>query len=126
MAPRGIEPLKTALEHLKSSLELYRLRKENDPLPFLTVTKAFEVAVEYGWRFLKDVAEGDGVDVPSPKAAVRAAARLGLIADPEVWFDMIEARNASVHDYFGISEKSFVELAQKMVNLADSLMNKSK
>jgi len=120
------KPLKIALDHLKDAIGRYRKRAAGDQLPFLTVSKAFEIAVEYGWRHLKRSVEEEGLEAPSPKTAVREAARINLIKDPQTWLDAIEARNASVHDYFGIGEKDFVRFAEKLVELCESLLRKLK
>ena len=124
MVPKGAAPLKTAIKHLRGALEAYSSRIEDDPLPFLTVTKAFEIAVEYGWRLLKYNVEDEGLEAVSPKAAVRAAEKLGTISDPQAWLDEIEARNASVHDYFGIAEVDFIKLAERFVDLARDIISK--
>ena len=123
MASEKGEPLDQALCNLDAALVSYRAREEDDPLPLLAVTKAFEVAVEYAWRAMKGRVEEEGLDCPSPKAAVREAARLGLISDPSRYMTAIEARNASVHDYFGIGVDAFVRLAEGLLKQArkDSL-----
>ncbi|MBI4366681.1 MAG: nucleotidyltransferase substrate binding protein [Deltaproteobacteria bacterium] len=107
-----------AIEHLDAALAQYA--KESSELNFLTAAKAFEVAVEYEWRDLKRLVEDQGLDAPSPKMAVKLAARLQLIAEPETWMDCIDARNNSVHDYFGISEKEYISLAKTFLRLAHS------
>jgi uncharacterized protein YutE (UPF0331/DUF86 family) len=117
MESKKAAQLSESLRHLQEALQAFERRRKGDVLPLLALTKAFEVAVESGWRELKRRVEDEGLDVPSPKAAVRQAARLGWISDPESWMEMIEARNASVHDYFGISETDFVKLAGKFLSL---------
>jgi len=42
---------------------------------------------------------------------------LQLLTEPEVWLACIDARDDSVHDYFGIPEEEYVELAQKLLSL---------
>ena len=113
--------LSESLGHLREARQAFAHRRKGDALPLLALTKAFEIAVEYAWRELKRQAEDEGLDVPSPKSAVRQAARLGWISDPEAWMEMIEARNASVHDYFGIGEADFVKLAGKFLALAEKI-----
>lgn len=121
-APRGSarsvakkERLEKASRHLEEALQQYR--RDPSDLHFLTVSKAFEVLVEYAWRELKAVVEDEGLDAPSPKMAVKQAARLNLITEPETWLDCIDARNNSVHDYFGIPAKEYVALAEQCLNL---------
>jgi len=121
MESKSSRPLKEALTNLDGALKLYDERAKGDPLPFLTVSKAFEVAVEYGWRNLKSKVEDEGLDAPSPKTAVKEAARLMIIHDPEFWLKAIEARNASVHDYFGIGEEEFISIAREFLRVAKTL-----
>jgi uncharacterized protein YutE (UPF0331/DUF86 family) len=122
MESKSSRPLKEAIINLDNAIKLYDQRAKDDPLPFLTASKAFEVAVEYGWRELKTKVEDEGLDVPSPKAAVREAARLKIIDDPEFWLKAIEARNASVHDYFGIGEEEFISIAREFFKVAKTLL----
>jgi len=118
MASEKERSLEEALGNLSSAIAGYQKRVKDDPLPLLALTKAFEVAVEYAWRSLKKRVEDEGLDCPSPKAAVREAAKLGFVSDPALYLKAIEARNASVHDYFGISTDEFVGLAQEFARLA--------
>lgn len=118
MASEKKRPIEEALGNLSSAIEGYQKKGKHDPLPLLALTKAFEVAVEYAWRSLKKRVEDEGLDCPSPKAAVREAAKLGFISDPALYLKTIEARNASVHDYFGISTDEFVRLAQEFTKFA--------
>ena len=111
-------PLKQALGNLSMALEGYRTRDKDDPLPLLAATKAFEVAVEYAWRLMKKRVEEEGLDCPSPKAAVRGAARIGYISDPSLYLKAIDARNASVHDYFGLGTDDFIALAKDFLRIA--------
>jgi uncharacterized protein YutE (UPF0331/DUF86 family) len=117
VASKRTAKLRESLDHLREALRAYEKRRKADPLPGLALTKAFEVAVEHGWRELKRRAEDEGLDVPSPKAAVRQAARLGLIGDPEKWMDLIDARNSSVHDYFGFEGDDIARLAKRCLEL---------
>lgn len=117
-------PLETALLHLRVAIERHRERDEDDPLPFMALVKAFEVAVEYGWRELRRRLEEAGLDVFAPKDVVRAAARADIISDPELWIRAIDARNASVHDYFGVSEAAFVKQAEAFLDAASRLVTR--
>lgn len=88
-------------------------------LAFLSVAKAFEISLEYAWRELRKRVENEGiVETLSPKAVVREAARLGIIDEAEPWLDFIDARNAGVHDYFGMGQEDYVELAKEYLQRA--------
>lgn len=117
MAPKE-NKLHKSVQNLEGALSQYRAHSTD--LNFLTLAKAFETAVEYAWREMKRMVEDQGLEAPAPKMAVKEAARLRLITKPEVWLECIDARNNSVHDYFGISKKEYVELAQELVALIKS------
>jgi hypothetical protein len=85
------------------------------------LSKAFEILVEYAWKELKFRVEDSGLFAPSPKEAVRQAATMGLISDPEKWIAIINARNDSVHDYFTVPEKDYVSLASELLRLIQPL-----
>ncbi len=104
-----------AIQNLKESLAQYRADKTE--LNFLTLSKAFENAVEYSWREFKLLVEDQGLEAPAPKVAVKEAARLHLLTEPEIWLACIDARNDSVHDYFGISEGEYRDLAERLIEL---------
>lgn len=100
---------------LRSALEFYDENPKEHFICFLAVSKAFEVATEHAWKELKQRVEAEGVEVVSPKDAIRQAAKMKLIKSAEEWLDYVNTRNSSVHDYFGISEKDFVELSRQFL-----------
>ncbi len=122
--------IEQAIEQLSQALKLYNKAKDDNSLEFLTVAKAFEIVVEYCWKELKRVVESEGLFASSPKEAVRQAANIGLIDQEERWIECINARNDSVHDYFGVPRedyisytKEFIGLAKKMVNCLEKFKN---
>jgi nucleotidyltransferase substrate binding protein (TIGR01987 family) len=116
MASKNIKLIKSldALKEALSNIESVNVDKEN--LAFLSLAKAFEVAVEYGWKQLQTIVEGEGLEAPSPKASIRESARLGLIDDAKAWIDYINTRNASVHDYFGMSQDEYIQIAKDFLS----------
>lgn len=119
MESRKKEKLPKAQKNLEEALRQYEAAPSE--LNFLALSKSFEIVVEYAWRQLKETVEDQGLEAPSPKMAVKQAAKLNLITDPERWLDCIEARNNSVHDYFGIPEKEYVSLAQQFLKLVQGM-----
>lgn len=107
--------LAVSLDILADALKAYKKTKDGDFLVFLSVSKAFEVAVEYSWREFKKIVEDEGLDAPSPKGAVRGMARIGRIGNPEKWIEYINARNAGVHDYFGTTQDGYVGIAREFL-----------
>lgn len=60
----------------------------------------FEFTHELAWNVLKDYLEEQGfVGLIGSKNATREAFKNALIADGEVWMDMIKARNQTSHTY---------------------------
>lgn len=115
MAPARIEKIGKATTNLKDALLMYDNRKKAEELPFLALCKTVEVLIEYLWKEFKQRVEAEGLFAVSPKEAVRQAASIGLISEPERWIAIILARNDSVHDYFGIPEKDYVLLARELL-----------
>lgn len=56
----------------------------------------FEFCVELAWKASKKML---GTSTSAPKIVIREMAQAGLIQDPQVWFDFLEARNLSSHTY---------------------------
>jgi nucleotidyltransferase substrate binding protein (TIGR01987 family) len=118
------DKLTKAVLRLEQALAAYHESKKNNDLPFMTVCKAMEILVEYAWRELKKRVEQDGLFAPSPKEAVRQAATLGLINDPDRWIEAILARNDSVHDYFSVPEPIYISYAEDLLGRVRTLLTK--
>ena len=91
-------------------------------LSFIALTKAFEVTVEYAWKKLKHDVEDSGLEANSPKESVRESARIGIIDEPELWIDAINARNLSVHDYFSLEEKDYVAIIRRFAQSVEKIL----
>lgn len=65
------------------------------------LVQRFHYTFELAWQVLADRLEHEGValDVATPRSTVRAAFAAGLLADGELWIDMINDRNRTVHTY---------------------------
>lgn len=118
MVQTRAEKIAKAIKNLEQSIRGYERREQGDDLPFLALCKTVEVLVEYLWKELKQRVEAEGLFAVSPKEAVRQAAVLGLISEPDRWIKIILARNDSVHDYFGIPESDYVALANELLEKA--------
>ena len=66
-----------------------------------SLVQRFHYTFELAWQVLADRLEREGValDVATPRRAVREAFAAGLLADGQLWFDMIADRNRTVHTY---------------------------
>ncbi len=71
--------------------------------------QCFEYTHELAWSTLKDFLEYRGhADIFGSKDATREAFKLGLITQGEVWMQMIQDRNRSVHTYNADTAKAIV------------------
>lgn len=62
--------------------------------------QGFEFTHELAWNVLKDYLEAQGfVGIIGSRNATREAFKNALVADGEVWMDMIKARNMTSHTY---------------------------
>ena len=63
------------------------------------IIQAFEFTFECCWKLLQKVAQGQGLQVPSPRAAIKAGFQLGLCEPEETWLIMLDDRNLTAHTY---------------------------
>lgn len=117
MLEKRVKDIKKALLQCEMATDLYQKEKEHQDLSFLMVVKSYEVLVELAWKYFKYRVEDEGLHAPSPKESVRKAATIGIISDPEKWIKFIEARNLSVHDYFGLDNEGFLKLTKDLIKL---------
>lgn len=88
-----------ALDRLREALaipedEISDLEREG-------LVQRFHYTFELARQVLVDTLEREGValDRPTPRRAVREAFAFGLLDDGQLWIDMIEDRNRTVHTY---------------------------
>ncbi|MBL7663234.1 nucleotidyltransferase substrate binding protein [bacterium] len=99
---------------LKNAQSFWK-KDQSEPLAFAAATKAFEVFFEYAWKHFKQEADLAGYETYNPRDAIRAAAQMELIKDPDLWCRFLNARNLSVHDYIGIKDEDFADLMKQLV-----------
>jgi nucleotidyltransferase substrate binding protein (TIGR01987 family) len=94
-----LQSFQRALVRLSEGAQLAGQR-ELSPLEKQGLIQAFEFTHELAWNVLKDYLETQGVQgVVGSRGATREAFKNGLIADGEVWMDMIKSRNQTSHTY---------------------------
>jgi nucleotidyltransferase substrate binding protein (TIGR01987 family) len=73
--------------------------------------KAFELTHELAWKVMKDYLEYKGFGpIKGSRDATRRAAQQGILADCELWMEMIVSRNYSVHTYHQATAELLAEL----------------
>ena len=107
-----LQNYRQALGNLTGAVELSRQRPLSD-LEEQGLIQAFEFTHELAWNVLKDYLEAQGfVDIIGSKNATRQAFKNGLLADGDVWMDMIKARNLTSHTY---QEKIATEIVRDIL-----------
>lgn len=79
----------------------------------------FEFCVELGWKTSAKIL---GSSSTTAKPVVREMAQNGLIDDPAIWFDFIEARNKSSHTYDEAAAVEVFEAAKKFLSEGQGLL----
>lgn len=88
-----------AFSELKEGVELGNARLLTK-LEKQGVIQGFEYTHELAWNVLKDYLEFHGiVGLIGSRDTTREAFKRGLIADGEVWMEMIKSRNLTSHAY---------------------------
>lgn len=75
----------------------------------------FEFTHELAWRVMKDYLEFEGfTNLTGSRSPIRQAFNSGLISNGQVWMDMIESRNRTVHAYQqDILEREYEAITKK-------------
>ncbi|MFP5040043.1 nucleotidyltransferase substrate binding protein [Parasediminibacterium sp. JCM 36343] len=93
------ENFSNAFSHFEYAV--VQLKTPNDLEKEGTIQR-FEFTHELSWKVMKDFLEDKGIKgIIGSRNAVRHAFQNGLITDGQVWMDMIESRNKTVHTYVG-------------------------
>lgn len=94
------------LQSYSRALSLLRSALANGPDALNDLEKEgtvqrFEYTVELAWKTLKDYLEHSGVELVSvtPKSVVKAGFAARVLADGQLWIDMLDHRNVLSHKY---------------------------
>lgn len=87
--------LKSSLARLQESLGLEETLIVKD-----ASIQRFEFTFELAWKLMQAVARFKGAKTTgSVRDSIRTAAQLGVVDDPEPWFDFHDERNKTSHTY---------------------------
>lgn len=96
-----LEKIKTQVQDLTNALE--RLAEavvlEGQEIYRDGTIQRFEFSFEIVWKLLKSVNEHLGKDCFNPRDCIRLAYQNGLLNNPKIWFEYLEARNLASHTY---------------------------
>lgn len=75
------------------------------------VVQRFEYSFELGWKTVKDFLEAGGLTIApvTPRQVLKDAFAAKVIADGQVWIDMLDHRNLLSHTYDAVKFEHAVE-----------------
>ena len=112
-----------ALTFLTESLE----KKNLSDLEKAGIVQSFEFSFELAWKTMKDYLNEKGVEAIYPREVIKQAFKNGMIADGEVWMDMLDSRNLMSHTYKDTdSEYVFNEIKTKYSKALNELFGNLK
>ena len=78
------------------------------------IIQRFEFTHELAWKVMKDYLEYEGFqNITGSRSATREAFNKGLLTEGQLWMDMIESRNNTVHTYqAAILEKEYTKIVK--------------
>jgi len=117
-----IEPLISARNFLQKALQ-----EAKTELEIAGTIQAFEVSYELAYKICRKILSLRGTHVYTSKEVFRIAGLEGLIPNAEPWFDYVEKRNITVHEYYEkIMEEVYPILPQFLKNLDILIKNLKK
>jgi nucleotidyltransferase substrate binding protein (TIGR01987 family) len=116
MSESNVE-LKQSIADLEHALT-FENRAAKDRFFYAGIAKSFEICFEYTWKWFKRCAIDEGLEVHSPREAIKAAGRLDVIDDVEKWLGFLHDRNLAVHDYVGIADDVYLATIKEFLKEA--------
>lgn len=87
-------------EKALKQLDKFFAKGELNELELQGLIQSFEYTFELAWKLMKDFLTSKGIkDIYGSKDSIRYAFNNELIQDGEIWFNMIDDRNDTVHAY---------------------------
>ncbi len=87
-----------ALKQLVEGVDKFANTEEN--IIKAGIIQRFEFTHELAWKVLKDYLEYEGLNqITGSRTATREAFNKNILENGEVWMEMIESRNNTVHTY---------------------------
>lgn len=93
-----IENFNRAFAIFNDAVNAFNQNKENI-LTHMALVQSYEVCFELGWKVLKDYLAENGILVYLPKQVIKEAFNKNVISNGQIWIDMLDARNATSHEY---------------------------
>lgn len=123
---------KQRFEHYEKALkqlgEAVKKVKNPSELEKEGTVQRFEFTHELAWKVMKDYLEYEGISgIMGSRSATREAFNKGLITDGQIWMDMIESRNRTVHTYHAeVLEREYKQITERYYPLFELFRTKIK
>lgn len=119
-----LENFANAIHHLKDAVHT----EDPSDLEKEGTIQRFEFTHELAWKVLKDYLEYEGfTNITGSRSACREAFKNNLITDGQIWMDMIESRNQTVHTYdIEILNTEYSNIIEKYYPALVGLLEKTK
>lgn len=79
----------------------------------MALIQAFEIVFELAWKTMKDYLEFSGIIANTPRETIKEAFSANIIANGQMWINMMEARNKTSYEY---NEEFFQQVSQDVLN----------
>lgn len=113
-----LRDLRSAVSRLKEVLLLPPTRVHKD-----ATIKRFEFTLELAWKLMQTLAQYNNIESFGPRNAIRTAAQLGYIDNPQPWFETLKTRNLTAHVYNEpIADKAY-EQTKSLPPLVEQLLS---
>jgi len=115
---KAVEKLRQAVKYIKDKFEeededINQAESVLDEVLKEGLIQRFEYTHELAWNVMKDYAEYQGdASIRGSRDATRAAFKMSLVTNGEVWMDMIKSRNETSHTY---NEETADEIFLKII-----------
>ena len=119
-AKKLLDDLRRAVGRLQEALEAEPTQLNKD-----ATIQRFEFTFELAWKLMQAVVEAEAIEAFGPKNAIRRAAQVGLVNDPEEWFKFLKARNLTTHVYDQGTADMIYEQAKRFPETIEALMGKA-
>jgi len=115
-----------ALSQLSEGIESFGV----NPIDLIKegIIQRFEFTHELAWKVMKDYLEYEGYqNISGSRSATKEAFNKGLLVEGQIWMDMIESRNNTVHTYNpDILEVEYNKIINSYYDLLIAFQNKMK
>jgi nucleotidyltransferase substrate binding protein (TIGR01987 family) len=92
------------------------------------IIQRFESTHELAWKVMKDFLEYEGhQNITGSRSATRVAFNIDLVKEGQVWMDMIDSRNKTVHTYHeNILEQEYKKIVEAYFSCFSKFYEKMK